>query len=239
MRERECKGIFITGTDTGVGKTLVAVGIAASLRESGIDVGVMKPIETGFRLSSSDAAFLKRAAGVSDSLESISPYRLKHPLSPFAAAQFEKVSIRIEKIKRAYQRLSKEHQAIVVEGAGGLLVPITRKTTMADLAIRLKLPLLIVSRTGLGTLNHTLLTVEGARRRGIRVVGVIFNHLVQKMGSAERTNPSIIRYFIDAPILGEIPYASFLKNKVRNDERIKEWVASHVDMNSIRSVLRL
>jgi len=239
MRKRKYKGLFITGTDTGVGKTLVSVGLVTSLRESGIDVGVMKPIETGFKLSSSDATFLKRAAGVSDSLESISPYRLKHPLSPFAAAQLEKVSIRFKKIKGAYQRLSKEHQAVLVEGAGGLLVPITRKKTMADLAIQLKLPVLIVSRTSLGTLNHTLLTAEVARCRGIPVVGVIFNHLVQKMGLAERTNSSTIRHFVDVPILGEIPYASFLKNKVRNDERIKEWVESHVNMNRIRSILGL
>jgi dethiobiotin synthetase len=239
MKKREYKGLFITGTDTGVGKTLVAVGLVASLKESGIDVGVMKPIETGFRLSSSDSAFLKKAAGVSDSLESISPYRLKHPLSPFAAAHIEKVSIRFERIKGAYQRLSKEHQAVLVEGAGGLLVPITRKTTMADLAIQLKLPVLIVSRTSLGTLNHTLLTAEVARCRGIPVVGVIFNHLDQKIGLAERTNSSTIRHFVGVPILGEIPYASFLKNKVRNDERIKEWVESHVDMNRIRSILGL
>ena len=121
------RGLFITGTDTGVGKTVVAAGLVASLRNSGVDIGVMKPIETGFSLRSSDAFFLKRMAGVNDPLENICPYRFKFPLSPYTAAQLEKASIRLDKIRQAYHRLMKRHQAILVEGAGGLLVPITRK----------------------------------------------------------------------------------------------------------------
>jgi dethiobiotin synthetase len=233
------RGLFITGTDTGVGKTVVAVGLAASLRNSGVDIGVMKPIETGFSLRSSDAFLLKRMAGVDDLLDSITPYRLKHPLSPFAAAQIERVSIRLEKIRQAYRRLLKKHQAVFVEGAGGLLVPITRKITMADLALCLDLPLLIVSRTNLGTLNHTLLTVEVAKGRGVKVAGVIFNHLVQRRGLAEKTNPSVIKDFLGVPILGEIPYATFLKGGNRTNEKIRKWVETHVDMEKIHSLLRL
>jgi dethiobiotin synthetase len=231
------RGLFITGTDTGVGKTLVAAGLAASLRNSGVDIGVMKPIETGFSLRSSDAFFLKRMAGVNDPLENICPYRFKFPLSPYAAAQIENVSIRLEKVSQAYHRLLRKHQALLVEGAGGLLVPITRKMTMADLALRLNLPLLIVARTSLGTLNHTLLTVEVARRRGIKVAGVIFNHLARRRGLAEKTNPSVIKDFLSVPILGEIPYAPFLKGKDRKGERIREWVEAHVDIERIRSLL--
>jgi dethiobiotin synthetase len=231
------RGLFITGTDTGVGKTVVAAGLVASLRHSGFDIGVMKPLETGFSLRSSDAFFLKRIACVKDSLDSICPYRLKHPLSPFTAAKIENVSIRFERIARAYEGLLQNHQALLVEGAGGLLVPITREKMMADLALYLKLPVLIISRTGLGTINHTLLSVEVAKQRGVEVAGVIFNHLGPRKGLAERTNPSVIRYFLDVPILGEIPYAPFLKRKERIDERIKAWVESHVDMNRIRAVL--
>ena len=239
MRKRKYKGLFITGTDTGVGKTLVGAGLVASLRDSGMDIGVMKPIETGFSLRTSDAVFLKSMAGVSDPLESITPYRLKHPLSPFAAAQIEKVSIRFEKIARAYEGLLQNHQALLVEGAGGLLVPITRENMMADLALYLKLPLLIISRTGLGTINHTLLSVEVARQRGVEVAGVIFNHLGPRKGLAERTNPSVIRHFLDVPVLGEIPYAPFLKKRGRDGEKIRRWVEAHVDMDRIRSVLGL
>jgi dethiobiotin synthetase len=231
------RGLFITGTDTGVGKTVVAAGLATSLRNSGVDIGVMKPIETGFSLRSSDAFFLKRMAGVNDPLENICPYRFKFPLSPYAAAQLEKASIRLDKIRQAYHRLMKRHQGILVEGAGGLLVPITRNTTMADLALRLNLPLLIVARTSLGTLNHTLLTVEVARRRGIKVAGVIFNHLVQRRGLAERTNPAVIKDCLSVPILGEIPYAPFLKEKSRDREKIMKWVEAHVDIERICSLL--
>jgi len=237
MRKRKYRGLFITGTDTGVGKTIVAASLVASLRHSGFDMGVMKPIETGFSLRSSDAVFLKKIAAVKDSLDSICPYRLKHPLSPFTAAKMENVSIGFERIARAYGELLQNHQALLVEGAGGLLVPITREKMMADLALYLKLPVLIVSRTGLGTINHTLLSVEAARKRGVEVAGVIFNHLGPRRGLAEKTNPSVIRHFLDVPILGEIPYAPFLKRKERIEERIIEWVESHVDMNRIRTVL--
>ncbi len=233
------RGLFITGTDTGVGKTVVAGGLAASLRNSGLDIGVMKPIETGFSLRSSDVFFLKRMAGVNDPLENICPYRFKFPLSPYTAAQLEKASIRLEKIRQAYRRLLKKHQAVFVEGAGGLLVPIARKMTMADLALRLNLPLLIVARTNLGTLNHTLLTVEVAKHRGVKVAGVILNHLVQRRGMAEKTNPSVIKDLLSVPILGEIPYASFLKGGNRMSEKIRELVETHVDIERIRSLLRL
>jgi dethiobiotin synthetase len=233
---KKVQGLFVTGTDTGVGKTLVTAGLAASLRSSGINIGVMKPIETGFIPRLSDSAFLKKIAGVKDSLESISPYRLKLPLSPFAAAQIEKVSIRLERIDQAFHKLLRRHQCLLVEGAGGLLVPITRKGTMADLAIHLKLPLLIIARTNLGTLNHTLLTVEVARAKNIPVVGVIFNHLVPRKGLAERTNPSAIKPFLTVPILGEIPYAPLLKEGNWSGEQIREWIEEYVNMNRIRSL---
>jgi dethiobiotin synthetase len=239
MRKRKYKGLFITGTDTGVGKTIVAAGLVASLRDSGMDIGVMKPIETGFSPRSSDAVFLKEIAGVEDSLDSICPYRFKHPLSPFTAAKIERVSIRFDRIVRTYARLLQDHQALLVEGAGGVLVPITRGMMMVDLALRLNLPLLVISRTGLGTINHTLLSVEVARRRGVEVAGVIFNHLSPRRGLAERTNPSVIRRFLNVPILGEIPYASFLKNRGRDREKIRRWVEASVDINRIRSMLLL
>jgi dethiobiotin synthetase len=229
-------GLFITGTDTGVGKTLVTAGLAASLRSSGIDIGVMKPIETGYSPRFSDSAFLMRAAGVEDPIDCVSPYRFKFPLSPFAAATMEKIPIHLRKIERAFHRLLRQHRGVLVEGAGGLLVPITRGSLMVDLALRLDLPLLIVSRTNLGTLNHTLLTVEVAKRRGIKVAGVIFNHLVERKGLAERTNPEVIKPFLGVPILGEIPYAHFLEEKGLKGEKIRDWIKAHVDMSQIRSL---
>lgn len=239
MRKRKYKGLFITGTDTGVGKTVVTAGLVASLRDSGMDIGVMKPIETGFSLRSSDAVFLQEIAGVEDSLDSICPYRFKHPLSPFTAAKIENLSIRFERIGHVYEELQQSHQALLVEGAGGLLVPITRQEMMADLALYLKLPILIISRTGLGTINHTLLSVEVARWRGIEVAGVVFNHSSPRRGLAERTNPSVIRHFLNVPILGEIPYAPFLGREGRDGEKISRWIEANVDMDRIRSILHL
>jgi dethiobiotin synthetase len=239
MRKRKYRGFFITGTDTGVGKTIVTASLVASLRHSGFDMGVMKPIETGFSLRSSDAVFLKKIAAVKDPLDSICPYRLKHPLSPFTAAKIENVSIRFERIARAYEGLLENHRALLVEGAGGLLVPITGEKMMADLALYLKLPVLIISRTGLGTINHTLLSVEAAKKRGVEVAGVIFNHLGPRRGLAEKTNPSVVRHFLDVPILGEIPYAPFLKKRGRDGGKIWRWVETHVAMDRIHSILDL
>jgi len=230
------KGLFITGTDTGVGKTLITAGVAVSLRKSGMDIGVMKPIETGFGLRRSDCNFLRKVTGIKDPLESISPYRYKFPLSPFGAAQMEKFPVRLEHVQRAFDKLLRRHEGLLVEGAGGLLVPITRKSTMADLAIRLEIPLLIVARTSLGTLNHTLLTVEVARARHIPVAGVIFNQIAKSRGLAERTNPSVMKRFLSVPILGEIPYAPFLSKGESRAEQVGEWVEKHIDMGRIRSL---
>ncbi len=230
------RGLFVTGTDTGVGKTLVAAGLCAAFRRSGIDVGVMKPFETGFVSSTSDSDFLKKAAGVEDSLESVTPYRLKFPLSPFAAAQIEGVPIHLSRIDRAFAALSKKHHGLIVEGAGGLLVPITRKATMADLAVRLRVPLLIVARTNLGTLNHSLLTLEVAKSKGIPVVGIVFNHLAKRKGLAEKMNVATIRPFLDVPILGEIPYASFYGNREGRTERLRQLIERNVDMGPIRAL---
>ena len=235
MRRKKYRGLFITGTDTGVGKTLVGAGLVASLRNSGMDIGVMKPIETGFSCRSSDAVFLKKMAGVEDSLDSICPYRLKRPLAPFTAANMENISIRFDRIALAYGRLLLNHRVVLVEGAGGLLVPITGKKMMADLALFLGLPVLIVSRTGLGTINHTLLSVEAAKQRGIEVAGVIFNHSASRRGLAERTNPSVMRSLLDVPMLGEIPYAPFLKKRIPDGEKISKWVETHIDMRRIKA----
>jgi dethiobiotin synthetase len=231
------RGLFVTGTDTGVGKTLVTAGLAASLRSSGTDIGVMKPIETGYSPRSADSAFLMKVVGADDPIECVSPYRFKFPLSPFASARMEKIPIHLMKIERAFHLLAMRHRGVLVEGAGGLLVPITRESLMVDLVLRLGLPLLIVSRTNLGTLNHTLLTVEVAKRRGIEVAGVIFNHLVERKGLAERTNPEVIKPFLSVPILGEIPYAPFLKESRPVPDKLRKWVERHVDMDRIRSLL--
>jgi len=206
------QGIFITGTDTGVGKTIVAAGLAAEFQKRGLDVGVMKPIQTGCRfrrgkLIASDARFLLDAVGIDDPMDWVCPYRLKTPAAPLVAAERERQTIDLGRIREAYKNLTSRHRFVVVEGIGGLLTPITPTVSALDLALLLTLPLVVVASTRLGTLNHTLLTVQWARQAGATVLGIIFNRSRPSSQSlAERTNPQIISRLCPIPVLGTIPF---------------------------------
>lgn len=200
------KGIFIAGTDTCVGKTYIAGGIARRLREKGVSVGVMKPISSGGR---EDAILLKKSAGVDDSLDDINPVYFKNPLAPWVAATLQRETINITKILNAYKNLCRRHKFLIVEGAGGLMVPITRSLYMVDLARMFGLPIIIVSRPGLGTINHTLLTINCARRYGLRVLGFVVNYTSRyRKGLAEKTNPSVISKLGKVRFLGDVLYAT-------------------------------
>ena len=171
------QGFFVTGTDTGVGKTVVACAIVRDLRAAGIDIGAMKCVETGVGPTGpGDARALHAAAGASDALEEVCPQRFAMPAAPNVAAAAEGRTPDLEKIVAAYERIMTHHDAVLVEGAGGLLVPVTHGVSMADLARRLDLPLILVARASLGTINHTLLSREAARRRGLQLAGVIISH---------------------------------------------------------------
>lgn len=202
------KGIFITGTDTGVGKTYVGACIAAALRGKGIDVGVMKPAETGCRLRRgepvpADALVLMRAAGIADPLELVNPFRFLAPLAPLVAAERDGKRLRLRTIVTAYRELEQRHEFMIVEGAGGVLVPLTADKSYRDLAALLGLPVLIVARPGLGTINHTLLTIEALRRKNIPLAGIVINYVAPRSsGLAERTNPAVIERLSGVPILG-------------------------------------
>ncbi len=222
------RGIFITGTDTGVGKTYVAAGIAAALRAQGANVGVMKPVETGCRLRSgrlipADAVNLFRAAGSNDPIALINPYRLRKPLAPSVAARLEGKRILVSRIMHAYRTLLRRHDFMIIEGAGGIMVPLTRNYLFLDLARSIGLPVVIVARPGLGTINHTLLTIEVLRERGISTAGVVLNQTNKKRpGLAEETNPGVIEKITQVPVLGTVPYdASDFSNVV---ERLHEIV---------------
>ena len=206
------RGAFITGTGTGVGKTIVAGAITALLRENGLDVGVMKPFETGLAHGSdgfegSDAGFLARLAGVADRMDAISPVRLAEPAAPLVAARIAGIDIQIGAVLNAFAELCRRHKFVVVEGAGGLAVPITEGYLMAHLAFDLGLPLLIVSPLGLGAINHTFLTVQYARSLGLDLAGIVLNSVEPETGSvAERSNPHIIESLTGLPILGKMPH---------------------------------
>lgn len=198
------QGIFITGTGTEIGKTVIAGGFAASLKESGTNVGVMKPISTG---NTADAQFLKHAAQIDDELSLINPISLRHPLAPSVAARIEEKEINLADIESAFAKLQRKYDFLIVEGVGGIAVPILDDFLVAHLINTLQLPILIVAQVGLGTLNHTLLTVGFARQFNIQIAGIVLNGLRPEIaGLAEATNPLEIERLTDVPVIGVVPY---------------------------------
>ncbi len=206
MSPRVPRGFFVTGTDTGVGKTVVACALVRQLAARGVDVGAMKPIETGVgEQGPLDALALQAAAGGVDSLDDVCPQRFSLPAAPTVAAIAEARQVEIWAIRRAFERLSARHDCVVVEGAGGLLVPASEEYSMADLARELKLPLLIVARAALGTINHTLLTLEAAVARGLSVAGVVISHSAGPLSGADAANLAALRSALRGSLRGEVP----------------------------------
>ncbi len=203
-------GLFIAGTDTGVGKTMIAGAIARVLCDAGVSVGVMKPIETGIAAGrhtvtqTTDGAYLMAAGRVTSSIKEVTPYTYRAPLSPAAAARIEGTPVRLDKILSVYRRLSAAHSFMIIEGIGGILTPLTARYDLLDLIRRLGLPVLLVARSGLGTLNHTLLTLRHAV--DLNFLGIVFNRLEPQATLADRTNPEILRGRTRVPFLGCFPY---------------------------------
>lgn len=199
-------GLFVTGTDTGVGKTIVTAALARALRLRGVNVGVMKPVTSGCserngELISDDAELLSWAAGI-ECDEDVAPYRLREPIAPVEAAQIDGVRVDFDRIVSGYRRLAERHEFMLVEGAGGLMVPLNGGLLVADLVHRLDLPLLVVARPGLGTINHSVLTCFAATQMAIEVKGVIVNRFPAVPGLAEKGSPHQIGALCGAPILG-------------------------------------
>ena len=205
------RGVFVTGTDTEVGKTVVAAGLASWLRAGGVDVGVMKPVSSGLvshagGQANPDALELRAAARCDDSLDLVNPFRFEMPVAPNVAARAVGAPIDVKRIVECYRQLASRHEFMVVEGVGGLLSPVSDELTCADLASKLGLPLLVVVANRLGCLNHTLLTVEVAGARGLVVLGVIVND-----GVADAADPSCasnaleLRRLLAQRYLGDVP----------------------------------
>ena len=200
------EGFFITGTDTEVGKTFFTAGLASLLKVRGYEVGVFKPVATG-GAPSEDALLLKEASGVTDDLEEINPVCLPDPYSPNVAAELANQPIDMSLVQDTYARLSSKHQMMLVEGVGGLLVPILNDYSVADLAKDLGLPLIVVARSTLGTINHTLLTLEAAAARGLEVRGVVYNTPSPSTPDvATKTSPAVISSLSGIPSLGTLPW---------------------------------
>ena len=194
---------FITGTDTGVGKTVLTALLARYLRNRRVGVAAFKPVCSGGR---ADARTYRKLINNEVPLDVINPVYLRHPLAPSVAAKLEHRRIDLEKIQSAFRMLSSVFRPVLVEGAGGLLAPIKRNYFVADMARQLGLPVIIVARLGLGTLNHTLLTVRQAQAMKLNVAGVILNDTTGRRALAERTNVKAIAELTGVPLLGVVPH---------------------------------
>lgn len=212
MTAARTRALFVTGTDTGVGKTTVAAALAARLVGEGRRVAVFKPVETGCARTAAgawaaDAEQLRAAAGGTQSVEETCGYRFFTPAAPAVAARQEGREIRPEALEAGIAALRERRPDwLFVEGAGGLLVPLTEELSMADLAARVGLPLLIVARDGLGTINHTLLTIEVARARGLVVAGIVLSATGPEPSSIQQDNVREIERLAAAPYLGRMDW---------------------------------
>jgi dethiobiotin synthetase len=203
-------GLFFTGTDTGVGKTLVTAAVARCLRARGREVVVCKPVATGARpvggrCLADDTVALAEAAGVGDDWEAVTPFTFPDPVAPPLAARRRGVALELGAVVAAVRRRQRPGAALLVEGVGGLLCPLTDSETVADLARDLALPLVVVARRSLGTLNHTLLTLEAARARCLGVAGVVISETMPPEGLADETNVDELRR-LGVPVLAVVPH---------------------------------
>ncbi|MDD5434759.1 MAG: dethiobiotin synthase [Nitrospira sp.] len=205
-------GIFITATDTGVGKTFVSAGIASALKKRGVNTGVMKPVHTGCRsrngaLIPEDTLYLMKAASVDDPIELVTPYMFREPVAPSVAAEKTNTIISVGKIIKSYKALCRRHEYMIVEGIGGIMVPIKKDIYVADLIKKLGLPAIIITRPDLGTINHTLLTIDYMKNKKIHIKGIVINHTARgKKTLAVKTCSETIEKHSGIAVIGVIPF---------------------------------
>jgi len=195
--------LFLTGTDTNVGKSYVASLLVRALRGQGRDCVGLKPICCGDR---EDAILLHAAADGAIEINDINPVWLRTPAAPYTAALIENRNIDMALIREGYERARARHESVIVEGAGGWLVPIARDYYVADLAVEMGLPVAVVVANRLGAINHALLTVQAVRARDLECAGIILNHPSEEEDIATTTNRGVLEEFAGVPVLFDIAY---------------------------------
>jgi dethiobiotin synthetase len=221
-------GLFVAGTDTGVGKTAVTAGVVLALRGRGYSVGVVKPIQSGALAADpdGDAMLLKRWTGVAESASELAPYSFAAALAPLVAAEVEGREVHLAEVVESVQAVADRYESVIVEGAGGLLVPVGADWTVADLACALGLPILVVARAALGTVNHSALTVLALRGLGLEPIGVVLNGAED---DSSQRNAELIERLADVPVLGRTPW---LEGELTG-ERLRELIEENVDVGAL------
>ena len=217
------KGFFVTGTDTGVGKTEVAAYLAKRFSRKGLRVSVMKPVATGFKTVCKDAQTLRKFSRSNAPIDCINPVSFRAPLVPLVASALENKKFDTGIIWRRFKRLKKNSDMIIVEGIGGVMVPLYKKGKkvfyVLDMILKMRLPVIIVSRPDLGTINHTLMTIKALKDSGVKIKGIIFNHTHRaKRDASVKTNPEVIERLSGIKVLGSMYY-----NRRRNKRRVR-WL---------------
>jgi len=229
------KGYFVTGTDTGVGKTAITAGIAGCLRKLGVNVGVMKPIATGYPqkigYKSTDVTILAEAAGIKDPEDLINPVFLPIPTSPYDASKLLSVPIDMPLILTKFKKLLSLHDVILIEGIGGIMTPITKNFFVADMIKAMAIETIIVTRATLGTLNHTVMACKICKDYDIKIKGLVINNFDEKGTPAEKNAPATLYELTGINIIGIIP---FIKDLNQIDKMI-EMVSKKIDVKSLIS----
>ncbi|MDF2636262.1 MAG: Dethiobiotin synthetase [Pelosinus sp.] len=239
-------GLFITATDTEVGKTVITGAIAAALKGRGIDVGVMKPVASGGvadqagNLVAEDATFLMKAAGIGqEENRLVNPVCLAPSLTPAVAAVLSGVKIEVQDFITSFQQLAELHDPVIVEGVGGIVAPLWQKYLVVDLMVQLALPVIVVARPNLGTINHTVLTVEYGRSRGLHMAGIIINGWNQdEVGILETSNEDYIKELTGLPILGKFPYVDSISVPQGRTLGLAQLAEEYLQMDEILRIIK-
>lgn len=235
------KGIFIIGTDTDVGKSVITAGLVYLLRRHGYNGVSYKAVQSGGieedgRLISADAQFVNKVASIGENLETINGYCLKTPVSPHLAAQLEGVKLEKSVILKKYQWLCGEYDYVIAEGSGGLIVPLIDEGYMVyDFAKDLDLPVLVVSRTGVGTINHTMLTVKYAQAAGLKVKGIIMNGY--KGSAAEEDNVKMVQKLTGLPVVAVIDRLEDVDVEKGTFGKLKEEFERKIDIQVLLEMM--
>ena len=228
-------GIFIAGTDTNVGKTMVTAALGLALQQTGAKVGIMKPVETGATSNNtgSDVRRLRKLFAPYGNVDVRNVYSFPQPVAPLEAARTSRQAIDVDAILNAYRTFAVHHDYMLVEGVGGILVPLTETHDVRDLIGLLGLPCLIVGRTGLGSINHTRLTLMGLRDAGIPTLGILLNHTDGTSEEQRTSTFKLIREFSDVPVLGPLPFHPHLHTQW------EDAVMTLMNHSTIREVARM